>query len=86
MTATLLAGCATSGSSPDLRLAAVPQDIRQCFRKLTQRPAGDGALTDKEVVEIIGNLRRSELRLSGCGQRLIKLYDDQAEALLKAVR
>ncbi|MFG1461706.1 hypothetical protein V5F77_02320 [Xanthobacter sp. DSM 24535] len=83
MTPLLLTACDPSGRI-DLRLADLPADIRGCFEELTGRPAGTGALSQKQVVALIGRLRDSELRLSACGKRLIALYDAQAAALAKA--
>jgi len=63
------------------RLAPVPDDLRACFAQVTARPAGEGALSAREIVAIIGRLRASEARLSGCGARLLAFYDAQAVAL-----
>ncbi|MEW6258107.1 MAG: hypothetical protein AB1592_19305 [Pseudomonadota bacterium] len=46
-------------------------------------PPPAGALSQKEVVALIGRLRASELAKTACGQRLLALYDAQAAAFLK---
>lgn len=74
----LLMGCDPSGMPHDLRLADVPADLRACVIEVTARPAGAGAMSQREVVALIGQLRASELRLSACGRRLLALYDAQA--------
>lgn len=76
-----LAGCATSGGDTRVPLAAVPDDIRACLAQVSDRPAGDGSMTTKQIVALIARLRASELRLSGCGKRLLALYDAQASAM-----
>lgn len=76
-----LAGCVTSSPPPPPALAEIPADVRACFEEVTARPGGTGALSQREVVAIIGALRASEMRLSGCGRRLVAFYDAQADAL-----
>lgn len=73
-------GCATSGAHPEVRLADVPADLRACLGTLSERPAGTGAMSQREVVALIARLRASELRLSACGHRLLALYDAQDNA------
>ncbi|MFG1399812.1 hypothetical protein [Roseixanthobacter pseudopolyaromaticivorans] len=38
-------------------------------------------MSAKEIVTLVGKLRASEVRLSGCGKRLLALYDAEAEAI-----
>lgn len=76
----LLTACVTSGRA-DLSLADVPADLRACVAQVTGRPAGNGAMSPKQVAAIIAELRASEVRLSGCGRRLLALYDAQAAAI-----
>lgn len=77
----LLMGCDPSGRADGVRLTDLPADLRACVTEVTGRPAGAGAMSQRDVVALVGKLRASELRLSGCGQRLVALYDAQAAAL-----
>ncbi len=75
----LLTACDPSGRA-DVSLADIPADLRACVAQVTGRPAGQGAMSQRQVVALIAELRASELRLSSCGKRLLALYDAQAAA------
>lgn len=77
----LLTACDPSGHPTEISLSEIPADLRACVQQVTERPAGAGAMSQREVVALIAKLRGSELRLSGCGRRLIALYDAQAAAI-----
>lgn len=68
----MLAGCATSGR---IAKPAIPPDLRTCFDRMVQRPAGSGDLTSGRVYELIKDLKRSELEKSLCGKRLLAWID-----------
>lgn len=81
LTPLLLTACDPSGRPIEVSLSEIPADLRVCVQQVTERPAGSGAMSQREVVALITKLRASELRLSGCGRRLISLYDAQAAAI-----
>lgn len=80
----ILAGCKTSSSTslpsvvtktraayyPD-----VPSDIRGCFGMLVRLDPKLTTMTSADVVRLIGDLRKSEVSKSRCGQRLLGWYD-----------
>lgn len=49
--------------------------MRHCFNQLVPAPK-QRTMTKGEVFQLIVDLRASELRKAGCGQRVIHLYDD----------
>lgn len=71
-----LTACVTSG--PRVSLAPVPGDIKVCFDKLVPKPK-EGPMSRKDVVGLIGKLKKSELEKSLCGKRLIEWYETQRE-------
>jgi hypothetical protein len=72
-----LIACDEDGPSQRYSLATVPADLRQCVVQTTGVPA-NATLTRQQVAELIFRLRRSEQRLSACGQRILSLYDSQS--------
>lgn len=75
----LLTACETSGtgsSTIKYDLAGVPNDIRSCFTKLTGKPQ-KGVMSEREAAALIAALRKSEVRESNCGKRLLAIYDGQ---------
>lgn len=74
-----LASCTTVPVAiPPKPLAAVPDDLRVCFERITDLPATK--IWSAEVSgETITKLRKSELGKTDCGKRLLKFYDDQRE-------
>jgi hypothetical protein len=79
----LLQACVTS--SKFVEPPAIPADLRECFDRLVAAPER-GALTEKRVVRLIRDLRRSELEKAGCGDRVIALWDDYAAAARDRVK
>lgn len=71
-----LTGCANYGNS--VSLAPVPGDIPACFNRLVPAPK-KGPMTKKDIVHLIGELKKSELSKSRCGKRLIEWYDTQRD-------
>ncbi len=69
-----LSGCVTSGT--EVKLAPVPGDIKACFNRLVPKPK-PGPMSRKDVVGLIGKLKKSELEKSLCGKRLIDWYETQ---------
>jgi hypothetical protein len=65
-----LSGCATSGP----RLPPVPDDLNTCFDYLVPAP-NEGPLTKAQIVDLIGQLKASELEKSHCGKRLLNWYN-----------
>lgn len=78
---TMLTACENSGDGR-ITLAHLPGDIRLCFDKLVPAPPA-GALSRQQIVQLISDLKRSELAKSQCGKRLIGFYDAQAEAFAR---
>lgn len=77
---TLLTGCETSlQNNPRISLAAVPGDIRACFTRMTGAPM-PGTMTQRQIVQLVTDLRRSERAKTQCGRRLLNIYDTQANA------
>lgn len=71
----MLSGCATSGS----RFAAptypeLPADLQVCFD--SEVPAPSGALSKKQVIDLVAALKLSEVEKVACGKRLIAFYED----------
>jgi hypothetical protein len=52
----------------------VPADIRACFGRLVPAPA-PGEKTVSEILTLIAALKRSELKMSRCGRRLLAFHD-----------
>lgn len=72
---TTLTACEPDGGP--YNLAVVPGDLRQCVVQMTGLPA-NATMTRQQAADLILRLRRSEQRLSACGQRILALYDSQA--------
>lgn len=70
-----LGGCVTSGSN-GVSLAPIPGDIAACFNSIVPAPKQD-TLTKRDIVRLIGDLKKSEASKQGCGKRLINYYDTQ---------
>lgn len=70
----LLAGCVENGRiNPSVQLPHAPSYYLACFKKLTPIPVSD--LTREKVVELVAELRRSELAKSQCGKDLLAWYE-----------
>lgn len=72
----MLSGCAGSGTyfqNKRLEMAEVPADLQTCFDNLVGMPTG--AMTKKQVMNLLLEVRRSELEKSQCGKRLLKWVD-----------
>jgi hypothetical protein len=81
--ALLLAGCSTfPASKVTATLPDVPAEVRTCFDQLVPAPA-PGALTQKQIVHLVAQLRQSEQSKSACGRRLLAFYDAEKEVLGK---
>jgi hypothetical protein len=72
LTSLMLIGCGASGTKgiDPKAIPEVPADIVACFDKLTPKPRA-GTLTAGQVFTLVGTLRTSEVRLAGCGKRLV---------------
>ena len=81
MIALTLGGCVTSGSN-GTSLAPIPGDIVTCFDSIVPAPKKQ-ELTKKDIVRLIGDLKKSEMSKSQCGKRLIGYYDAQREVFDK---
>lgn len=55
----------------------MPADIVECFEALTPFPAGE-ALTEKQKIALIIQLRISEIQKSICGRRAIAFHEATA--------
>lgn len=73
-----LGGCVTSGSTSSPSLAPIPGDIVACFNSIVPAPK-QATLTKRDIVRLIGDLKKSEASKQGCGKRLINFYDAQRE-------
>lgn len=64
---------------------AVPADLRTCLEKAGLRKADlpDRAWTVAETERIVKRLKLDFDEKSGCGKRLLALYDDQRARLAK---
>lgn len=56
------------------KLPAVPEDLRLCFAGVVDLPAG--AWSAEVTGELFTEVRKSELRKTDCGRRLLKWYED----------
>ena len=74
----MLTGCVSSGTTkieaPGLQ--PIPSDIKVCFTKLVPKPVS-GEMTKRQIVKLLGELKKSELAKSQCGKRLIAFYENQ---------
>ncbi len=70
-----LTGCVTSGTAKAPVYPVLPADLRVCFDETVPAPA-EGPMTKARVMFLIGSLKRSEAKLSDCGQRLVAFYDN----------
>lgn len=50
-------------------------DVKQCFEKLVPAPK-QKTMTTKEVLVLIGKLRRSEIEKAQCGNRVVQMWED----------
>lgn len=75
-----LTGCVHSGA--EITLAPVPAELKGCFSGTVPMPT-PGALSRRQVVQLIADLKRSELQKSQCGRRLIAWYETQAREYAK---
>jgi hypothetical protein len=77
-----LAGCVTTGSGTKItaQLPDVPADIRTCFAKLVPAPVAT-KLTNRDLVQLVADLRASEYAKTDCGRRLLAFYDNLTAGL-----
>ena len=68
-----LVACTPVAPKPGVALPRAPAYYLACFNKLTPIPAED--LTRSKVVELVAQLRKSELAKSRCGKDLLAWYD-----------
>jgi hypothetical protein len=78
----LLAACNPS-STRFVELAELPAELRECFDRVVVAPKAK-RLTERQVVQLIADLRRSELEKAGCGKSAVAFYDAYAEAAREA--
>lgn len=73
-----LSGCASSSrvSPVDFSLPEIPADIKVCFDRKYNLPPG-ATYSKKQVIEIIGALKRQDIMKTSCGKRLIAWVDNQ---------
>lgn len=73
---TSLNACATSGSAVPVQAKAppVPEKIVKCFDETVKLPKGPW--TRRQVVELLSQVRGSELQKAQCGKDLIAMYND----------
>lgn len=78
-----LAGCGATVPAPKPRitLTEVPDDIRDCARKVVPAPKGKGRISEADAYRIISALKGSEADKSGCIDRLIALHEADAARL-----
>lgn len=75
LVALTLTGCMTFGSKVQPpALPPIPADIRVCFEQIVAAPK-KGAMTKKQVIELIASLKLSEAQKVACGKRLIAFYE-----------
>ena len=71
----LTGGADTPGARAALHdVAGVPADIVPCFDEVTTFPVTE-SLSRREAVKLIVDLRKSEIKKTQCGQRLIAWYE-----------
>jgi hypothetical protein len=68
-------------SDRQVLLAAVPGDLRTCFGEVVapQLPPPGQPVTRRQIVELVGRLRESEVARTQCGRRLLAFYDTQRD-------
>jgi len=69
-----LTSCVTSGTARPT-YPVLPADLRVCFDQTVPAPT-KGPMTKGRVMFLIGALKRSEVKLSDCGHRLVTFYDN----------
>lgn len=70
-----LTGCVTFGNKPKpITLPPIPADVRLCFDQIVAAPK-KGAMTKKQVLNLIASLKLSEAQKVACGKRLIAFYE-----------
>lgn len=57
----------------------LPVDLPACFENLVAKPE-QGPMSKRQLLELVGNLKRSELEKSLCGKRLITWYNELKKA------
>ena len=69
-----LTSCGPFGrNEPRPELPPLPADLTVCFDRHVPAPK-PGTITKAEVMDLIAELKRSELEKSLCGKRLIAFY------------
>lgn len=70
-----LTGCGLFGQNkPSTYLPPLPSDLVVCFDSTSQMPT-TGPIRKSEVIDLIADLRASELEKTLCGRRLISFYE-----------
>ena len=77
----LLSACVTSSGELTLTkknsdLPEIPADVVLCFQNLTEFPENKTSLSKADLVELIIELRGSEVEKTLCGQRMIAWYQE----------
>lgn len=77
-----LGACVTTGTGTKINanLPTVPADIRTCFDKLVPAPMVT-KLTNRDLVQLVADLRASEYAKTDCGKRLLAFYDAMTAGL-----
>ncbi len=80
---TLLSGCKEQN---DYRfvLERIPAHYKSCFEQIVRIP--DGPLSKKQLLTLVMDLRKSELRLQRCGRGAVKWVEAQHNAYYQHLR
>lgn len=73
---TLLSACETFSKEVVVQIGPVPSDLQVCFDRMVEFP-DVVTLSEKDVVDLIGELRLSETEKALCGERLLEWIEDQ---------
>lgn len=83
----MLTGCASNfgGSDQPVVLPAVPTELTQCFNDKVPAPKA-GPMSRQEVYDLIARLKKSETKMSQCGQRFELWYKTLAVGISTKVK
>lgn len=71
----MLTGCANKfGGSSEVVLPAVPTELTQCFNDKVPAPKA-GPMSRQQVYDLIAKLKKSETKMSQCGNRFELWYE-----------
>lgn len=85
LTALTLSGCVHSGSKLSVDLPRIPQELRDCVNYLVPSPSS-GTLTKKELMALVADLRKNDVKKTQCANRGFNLSDSVLDSVSAYLR